>query len=80
MKCEATTGSSHCLRCTGCHDCSHCQDSRGCTGSAYLVQCASCSDCTYCTGCVGLNRKEFHILNQPYSRTEYFALIKTLSV
>ena len=61
--CEATTGSSHCLRCTG---------------SAYLVQCASCSDCTYCTGCVGLARKEFHILNQPYSRTEYFALIKTL--
>ena len=78
MKCEATTGSSHCLRCTGCHDCSHCQDSRGCTGSAYLVQCASCSDCTYCTNYVDLNRKEFHILNQPYSRTEYFALIKTL--
>jgi hypothetical protein len=77
--CEATTGSSHCLRCTGCHDCSHCQDSQVCTGSAYLVNCASCSDCTYCTGCVGLAKKEFHILNQPYSRTEYFAIIKTLS-
>jgi hypothetical protein len=29
---------------------------------------------------VGLSRKEFHILNQPYSRTDYFALIKALSV
>jgi hypothetical protein len=28
---------------------------------------------------VGLAHKEFHILNQAYSRTEYFALIKTLS-
>jgi hypothetical protein len=28
---------------------------------------------------VGLARKEFHILNQPYSRSEYFAIIKTLS-
>jgi hypothetical protein len=27
---------------------------------------------------VGLARKEFHILNQAYSRTEYFALIKML--
>jgi hypothetical protein len=28
---------------------------------------------------VGLARKEFHILNQPYSRSEYFAIIKNLS-
>jgi hypothetical protein len=28
---------------------------------------------------VGLAKKEFHILNQPYSRTEYFAIVKTLS-
>jgi hypothetical protein len=28
---------------------------------------------------VGLAKKEFHILNQPYSRTEYFAIIKALS-
>jgi hypothetical protein len=62
----------------GCHDCSHCEDSEACTGSAYLVQCSSCIDCTYCYGCVGLTKKEFHILNVGYSRTEYFALLKTL--
>jgi hypothetical protein len=46
------------------------------TGSAYLVACTSCSDCTYCTSRVGLSKEKFHILNQPYGPTEYFALIK----
>jgi hypothetical protein len=76
--CQATTASGHCIRCTGCHDCSHCEDSRGCTHSAYLVQCSFCNDCDYCLGCVGLNDKEFHILNRPYPRSEYFALAKAI--
>ena len=37
-----------------------------------------CTDCNYCYGCVGLDRKEFHILNQPYSRREYFEIVKHL--
>jgi hypothetical protein len=78
IECSGVTGSSHCVRCVGCHDCSHCEDSEACTGSAYLIQCSSCIDCTYCYGCVGLTKKEFHILNVAYSRTEYFALLKTL--
>jgi hypothetical protein len=76
--CEATTGSGHCLRCVGCHDCSHCEDAVGCTHSAYLLRCSFCTDCNYCFGCVGLAKKEFHILNQPYARSEYFALLKSL--
>ncbi len=76
--CEALTGSSHCLRCTSCHDCSHCEDAEACTASAYLVHCFNCNECTYCYGCVGLSKKEFHILNVPYSRTEYFKLVKQL--
>ena len=75
---EATTGSSHCRRCVGCHDCSHCEDALACTHSAYLLRCAFCSDCNYCLGCVGLQKKEFHILNHPYTRSEYFALVKSL--
>jgi hypothetical protein len=77
-ECVSTTGSSHCLRCTGCHDCSHCEDSESCGSSAYLLHCRSCTDCTYCYGCVGLTKKEFHILNVGYPRTEYFALLKAL--
>jgi hypothetical protein len=63
----------------GCHDCSHCEDSQACTRSNYLVRCLSCTECTYCIGCVGLARKEFHILNVPYSRAEYFAMLKELA-
>jgi hypothetical protein len=62
----------------GCHECSHCERSRGCRGSAYLVDCEACSDCTYCYGCVGLSKKEFHILNVPYDRKTYFATVKQL--
>jgi hypothetical protein len=76
--CEATTGSGHCLRCVGCHDCSHCEDALACTGSAYLLRCSFCAECNYCLGCVGLEQKEFHILNQPYTRSEYFAIVKGL--
>ena len=40
-----------------------------------------CSDCTFgynlyscknCFGCVYLKGKEYHILNQPYEKEEYF--------
>ncbi|HEY0713026.1 MAG TPA: hypothetical protein VGF45_10155, partial [Polyangia bacterium] len=69
---------THCVDSVACHDCTHCERSEGCRGSAYLVQCYSCSDCTYCYGCVGLSKKEFHILNVGYDRKTYFAMIKQL--
>jgi hypothetical protein len=78
QECEATTGSGHCVRCVGCHDCSHCEDATACTHSAYLLRCSFCADCDYCLGCVGLAKKEFHILNKPYTRSEYFAIVKSL--
>ena len=28
--------------------------------------------------CVGLSRKEFHILNEPYDRKTYFKILKSL--
>jgi len=76
--CEATTGSGHCLRCVGCHDCSHCEDAVGCTHSAYLLRCSFCTDCKLLLRLRGLGKKEFHILNRPYARSEYFALLKSL--
>src|SRR5688500_16987171 len=76
--CRGCTECLHCLRSSGCHACTHLIDSESCHGSAYLVMCANCSDCTYCLGCVGLQNKEFHILNKPYTRGEYFATLKAL--
>ena len=46
--------------------------------SSYLVRSIECSDCTYCFGCVGLSKKDFHLLNQPYDRRTYFALTQKL--
>ena len=78
QRCRGLSGCSHCQDCVSCHDCSHCLRSQGCRGSAYLTDCVACSDCTYCYGCVGLSRKEFHILNVPYDRKTYFAMVKAL--
>jgi hypothetical protein len=46
--------------------------------SAYLVKCVGLSGCTYCFGCVGLSKKDFHILNEPYDRTAWFAKVAEL--
>ena len=61
-----------------CHACAYCVQCENCTGSAYLILCRSLQDCNYCFGCVGLSKKDFHILNVPFSRTEYFKVTNRL--
>ncbi len=83
--CHYTTESVDCTHCThtarstACHQSSHLLDCTRCVGSHYLTHCQDCAECTYCFGCVGLVRKEFHILNRPYDRKSYFALVKALT-
>lgn len=49
-----------------------------CNFCNYIRTCADCEygellfNCKHCFGCVYLQSKEFYILNQPYSRDEYF--------
>jgi hypothetical protein len=76
--CIDCTDCSHCVRSNGCLACQHCVDSERCVGSAYLVRSVGCSGCTYCFGCVGLSRRDFHILNERYERTAYFELVSGL--
>jgi hypothetical protein len=52
--------------------------SENCANSAYLYFSRNLSDCTYCFGCVGLSKKDFHILNRPFGRQEYFQLTQRL--
>lgn len=78
VDCDSCSHSSHCVRCTNCHSCAYCVDSVNCIGSKYLELCESCSDCTYCFGCVGLSKKDFHILNEPYDRNTYFKVVEQL--
>jgi uncharacterized metal-binding protein len=64
--------------CVGCHDCAYCVRTENGTRSNYLVLSRNCSECSYCFGCVGLSKKDFHILNVKHSRSEYFRIVKSL--
>ncbi|MBZ5715420.1 hypothetical protein [Nannocystis pusilla] len=82
-----------CSNCEQCHDCRACTRSRmsrscvrsghlefceGCEDSQYLVLCVDCIGCTQCFACVGLKNEEFCILNQRYSRKDYFPAVQAL--
>ncbi len=79
VSCKACTDCSHCQRCERLVGCTHCVISEDCTASSYLVHCRAMSNCTYCFGCIGLSSKDFYILNQPYSRQDYFRITGELS-
>lgn len=80
VRCHYCTDSKGLFDCTHCHksgdllNCNHCVACERCTRSSYLVRSFDCDGCTYCFGCVGLSKKEFHILNKPYDKSSYFAL------
>jgi hypothetical protein len=76
--CQDCSHCSHCQDSTGCHGCAYCVKSENCSGSNYLTLSQNCADCNYCFGCVGLQRKDFHILNRQYTRQEYFELVRKL--
>jgi hypothetical protein len=78
VRCELCNNCSHCVDSKSCHACAYCNQCENCTGSAYLILCRSLQDCNYCFGCVGLSKKDFHILNVPFSRTEYFKITNRL--
>jgi hypothetical protein len=77
-RCQDGSHLTHCQDCRNCHACAYCLRSESCSGSSYLVLCRSCSDSTYCFGCVGLSKKDFHVLNVKYTRDEYFRIVKAL--
>ena len=85
IRCHYCVDSLRLVDCTHCHgssdltSCSHLSHCRGCSQSAYLERCVDCSDCRYCYGCVGLTGREFHILNEPYERSVYFATVAQLN-
>jgi hypothetical protein len=69
---------THCQECRDCRSLAYCQRCHGCGDSNYLVSCSFCFECDYCFGCVGLVKKDFHILNRKYSRSDYFREVARL--
>lgn len=61
-----------CYECSSNHVLNNCNFCFMCMYSSNLEYCELVSNSKDCFGCVGLNHKEYHILNRPYSREEYF--------
>lgn len=84
MRSHYCTDSERCVGCTHVRasndlfSCNHCESCERCAHSSYLVRCYDCTQSSYCFGCVGLVGRDFHILNQPYGRSDYFALTAQL--
>jgi hypothetical protein len=72
VRCALCTDSSHCRGSRALVACTHAVDSESSVRSSYIVRSISVTDCTYLFGCVGISRKDFHILNEPYERAAYF--------
>jgi hypothetical protein len=50
----------------------NCMFCSGCWFSNNLEYCELVYNSNNCFGCVGINHKEYHILNRPYTKDEYF--------
>ena len=68
-KCYQAIGCSGIYNCIGCDSCWHDHD---------LMYCQLCFSSNNCFGCISLNKKEYHILNKPYSKKEYEKIVPQL--
>lgn len=78
QKCQGCTDCTHCHGCTNCHDSKYGVESVNCHHCSYVIRSHNCYGCVFCFGCVGLVKKEFHILNRPFPRKDYFRLVEEL--
>lgn len=76
---ERLTDCTHCRLSKDLSGCNHCVASERCRDSSYLYRSVGLIGCSYCFGCVDLVQKDFHILNRPYERRDYFALTARLA-
>lgn len=72
-----TARSELCYQCIDCYNSSKVLFSQNiyyCLDSYFLFDCRNCSNCFVC---VGLRNKQYYIFNRPYSKEEYFKIIKS---
>ncbi len=75
----ASIGNELCYDTVNCSDCYNLKYSEDCKNSRdswFLSNCIGCSDCLLCTN---LRRSQYCILNQQYSKEEYFRKISELN-
>ncbi|MEK7529025.1 MAG: hypothetical protein AAB592_04620 [Patescibacteria group bacterium] len=68
----------------GCYSCVNTLSSNNsnflidCAGMSDSEYCIECYSCRSCFGCSYLQNKEYHILNKPFSRTDYIATLRQI--
>lgn len=90
--CDTITNSKDCFDCLSAYQCEQCYDSVNitkCFKVFYSVDCEDCHDilfsrnltgCSCCIGCVNLRNKQYCIFNEQYTKEEYEAKVKELSL
>ncbi|MBI2021146.1 hypothetical protein HYS99_01375 [Candidatus Giovannonibacteria bacterium] len=74
--CFDTEFSYDCTHCMKCYKVRHSFDARNSIDSMFLYDCRNVQNCFMCWN---LRNKQYHILNQPYSREDYFKKIKSFN-
>lgn len=67
--------SEMCYQISSSHILNNCNFCFFCVESSDLEYCEGLASCKDCFGCISLHRKQYYILNQPYTKDEYFAKV-----
>lgn len=67
-----------CYQISSCHQMNNSNCSYFCVNCSEVEYCENLIDCQNCFGCISLKRKQYYILNQPYSPEEYFKKVEEL--
>ncbi len=66
-----------CLDSNKLYSCVNCQS---CQNSSDLINCYDLIGCKNCVGCYGLRNKQYHIMNEPYTKEAYAEKVKVLEL
>lgn len=69
-----------CYECLDSNKLYACVECQSCQNSSDLIYCYDCIGCKNCVGCYGLRNKEYHIMNEKYTREAYLEKIKVLEL
>lgn len=84
--CRDCVDVSHLSKCETCYgsfwltSCNNSYFSNNCESSFNMWFSKNCMGCSDCFGCVGLRNKQYHIWNEPYSKEEYAAKLKSFNL
>lgn len=76
VDCDYARNCELCYECTDINKCYNCNFCRDCVNCVDCEHCYECHGCSNCFGCVGLQKKQFYIFNEKYSKEEYLAKLK----